>query len=72
MDNNIKCFSCGGTNIHKGTLHSTGKIHFRPSDAKFLKLKTADIEVYANMCLDCGSINLMGDIEKAKKVTDSE
>jgi hypothetical protein len=57
-------------NIHTGTLHSTGRTHFRPSDAKFLKLKTANIEVFANMCLDCGSINLMGDIEKAKDIAE--
>ena len=72
MNNGIKCLNCGGTNIHSGTLHSTGRSHFRPSDAKFLKLKTANIEVIANMCLDCGYLNLMGDIEKAKQVTDDE
>jgi len=66
----IKCLNCGGTNIHTGTLHSTGRTHFRPSDVKFLKLKTANIEVLANMCLDCGSINLIGDIEKAKNITE--
>ena len=69
MDNTIKCFNCGGTNLHSGSLHSTGKTHFRPSDAKFLKLKTANIDVIANMCIDCGAINLSGDLKKAKEVT---
>ena len=69
MSDSIKCQSCGGTNIEKGTLHSTGKIYFRPADAKFLKLETANIEVHANMCFDCGSINLMGNKEKLKELT---
>lgn len=68
MSNSIKCSNCGGTNIEQGTLHSTGKIYFRPSDAKFLKLKTANIEVHPNMCLDCGSINLIGKVEKLKEL----
>lgn len=70
MDNKTKCLNCGGTNTHIGNLHSTGRTYFRPSDAKFLKLKTANIDVIANMCMDCGSINLIGDTEKAKKVTE--
>jgi hypothetical protein len=58
--------------MQAGSLHSTGKTHFRPSDARFLKLKTANIELLANMCMNCGSVNLIGDTEKAKKVTDKE
>lgn len=69
MANDIKCSNCGGTNIEQGTLHSTGKIYFRPSDAKFLKLETANIKVHANMCYDCGSINLAGSTEKLKELT---
>lgn len=70
MSSDIKCLNCNGTNIHTGALHSTGKTHFRPSDVKFLKMETANIDVNANMCLDCGYISLTGDIEKAKKLTD--
>jgi len=58
------------TNMERGALNSTGKLYFRPSDAKFLKLETANIEVYANMCLDCGFINFMGDPKKLKELTD--
>jgi hypothetical protein len=72
MDNVLKCLRCGGTNVHTGTLHSTGRVHFRPSDAEFFKLKTANVDVLANMCLDCGSVGLVGDIEKTRKVTDGQ
>ena len=71
MNDNLKCLNCGGTNMHTGNLHSTGKTYFRPSDAKFLKLRTANIEVTANMCTDCGFINLIGDISKAKEITET-
>jgi predicted nucleic-acid-binding Zn-ribbon protein len=72
MDSSVKCLNCGGTEMASGSLHSTGRTHFRPSDAKFLKLKTANIELLANMCLNCGSVNLVGDVEKAKQVTEQE
>lgn len=68
MSSNMKCMNCGGTNLHEGTLSSTGKTYFRPADAKFLNLKTANIEISANMCMDCGTISLSGDTQKAKEL----
>ena len=68
MSNSLKCLNCGGTNIEQGTLNSTGKTYFRPSDARFLKLETANIKVQANMCFDCGFVNLMGDTVKLKEL----
>jgi ferredoxin-like protein FixX len=53
-------------------MHSTGKLSFRPDDAKFLKLKTANVDVDACLCLDCGSVRLMADTEKVKELTDKE
>ena len=68
MSESMKCVNYGQTNMEWGTLHSTGKLYFRPTDAKFLKLETANIEVHANMCLNCGSVNLMGSAEKLKEL----
>jgi predicted nucleic-acid-binding Zn-ribbon protein len=51
------CPNCNSTNMESGTLGSTGKIHFRPEDAKFLKLKTANVDVAASLCMDCGYKN---------------
>jgi hypothetical protein len=56
----------------KGSMHSTGKVTFRPDDAKFLKLKTANVDVDACLCMDCGSVRLMADTEKVKELTDKE
>lgn len=70
MTESCKCLECGGTRLAKGSLHSTGKMSFRPEDAKFLKLKTANVDVEACLCLDCGSISLKADQEKVKQLTE--
>ena len=70
MTNNVKCVNCGGTQMESGTLHSTGSVYFRPSDAKFMKFKTANIDVFSNICLNCGYVNLIGDLGKLKELTD--
>jgi hypothetical protein len=54
--------------MEPGSLGSTGKIHFRPEGAKFLKLKTANVDVAASLCMDCGNVALTGDTEKAKSL----
>jgi predicted nucleic-acid-binding Zn-ribbon protein len=61
-----KCPICNSTNVEPGTIRSTGKLHFRPEHAKFLKLKTANSAVKALLCLDCGHISLTSDAEKVK------
>ena len=68
MNQATKCSNCGSSNMQTGTLHSTGRTYFRPSGAKFLKLQTANIDISADMCLDCGSISLNGDAEKVKNL----
>ncbi|MEJ2705945.1 MAG: PF20097 family protein [Sedimentisphaerales bacterium] len=60
------CPSCNGTNMAAGSLASTGNIHFRPEGAKFLKLQTANVDVAASLCMDCGHVVLTADTEKVK------
>jgi DNA-directed RNA polymerase subunit RPC12/RpoP len=62
----IKCPSCGSENLEPGRLESTGRVYFRPKNAKFLSLKSANIEVEANICTECGHIMLVGDEGKAR------
>ena len=66
MNKPQNCPNCNGTKIEPGSLSSTGKLHFRPEHAKFLKLKTANVDVAANICMDCGHIILMADVGKVK------
>jgi hypothetical protein len=58
--------------MESGTLGSTGKIHFRPEGVKFLKLKTANVDVAASLCMDCGHVTLVGDKEKVQALMDEK
>jgi predicted nucleic-acid-binding Zn-ribbon protein len=66
------CPNCNGTNMESGSLGSTGKIHFRPEGARFLKLKTANVDIAASLCMDCGYVALAGDTEKVKALLDEK
>ena len=61
-----KCSSCGGEGLEPGRIQSTGRVYFRPKNARFLSLKNADIEIEGNICIDCGLIMLFGDKGKVK------
>lgn len=61
------CHRCGGTRLEPGSLGSFG-LTFRPANTKFLTLRTNDVGVQANMCVDCGMIQLVGDVRKAQSL----
>ena len=64
MSYESKCARCGGTNLESGHLHTTGKVHFRPAHSKFLTMHTADVEVKAEVCTDCGNVQMVADTKK--------
>jgi len=66
MNEEKKCLRCGGTNFEPGSIQSSGRICFRPKKANFLSTKTADVCVEANICIDCGHIECIGDAKKTK------
>ncbi len=68
MTDTKKCMRCGSTQLAAGKIQSSGRICFRPDKVNFFALKTADLAVKVFMCLDCGSIELVGDIKKAKSL----
>lgn len=61
------CHRCGGNRVEPGSLGSFG-LSFRPANTKFLTMKSNDVKVDANMCLDCGLIELVGDARKAQSL----
>jgi len=63
-----KCLRCGGERLEPGAIQSTGKIYFRPANSSFWSFRTADVPVEANICLDCGTVELIGDIKKAESL----
>lgn len=62
-----RCHRCGGVRLEPGSLGSFG-LTFRPSNTKFLTMQTNDVLVAANMCVDCGLIQLVGDSRKVQKL----
>jgi predicted nucleic-acid-binding Zn-ribbon protein len=68
MTEEKKCIRCGSTQLASGWAQSTGKMSFRPDKVNFFALKTADLSVTGMMCLDCGTIELVGDIKKAQSL----
>jgi len=72
MKTQTKCPGCQSTHVEPGSLHSTGRLLFRPEHAKFMKLKTANIDVNAALCLDCGLIWLAADVDRVKALTDQQ
>ena len=61
-----ECPQCGSDKLESGKLRSAGAVHFRPDNAKFLTLKTADIELAGNLCVACGHVTLIADQKKAQ------
>ena len=68
MTDKKKCIRCGSTKLASGWAQSTGKMYFRPDKVNFFAPKTADLSVTGMMCLDCGTIELVGDIKKAQSL----
>ena len=68
MDTGYKCIRCGGTNFSTGWVQSTGKMYFRPDKTKFFAPRTADLAVNGRMCMECGFLELVGDLQKAKAI----
>jgi ferredoxin-like protein FixX len=68
MTENKKCIRCGSTQLASGWAQSTGKMYFRPDKVNFFAPRTADLSVTGIMCLDCGTIELVGDVKKAQSL----
>jgi predicted nucleic-acid-binding Zn-ribbon protein len=68
MSEEVKCIRCGSTHFSTGWVQSTGKMYFRPDKTKFFSPRTSDLGVSGRMCMECGFLELVGDLEKAKVV----
>ena len=66
------CLRCDGTRLEPGAIESFGRSHFKIENAKFLTLRTSDIPVHGLLCLDCGFLELVGDVKKAQAVLPEE
>jgi death-on-curing protein len=69
MAYDYQCSRCGGQVAEPGAVGSTGGMYFRPTNAKFLTLKTGDIRLRANACTQCGHVDLVADVDKLSALT---
>ncbi len=61
-----RCPSCSGKDLTRGSLQSTGAVHFRPQGAKFFSFYTAEVKIQAQMCGVCGVITMIGDTRRLR------
>jgi len=60
-----RCLRCGGERMEPGGLHTLGGLAFHPANSTFWTL-TPNVEIQAFLCLDCGNLELVGDVKKAE------
>ena len=63
------CVRCGGEMSDFGALYSAVRLTFRPQDAKFMTLQTGDVMTKAVMCRGCGLVEILGDVNKLRRLT---
>ncbi|MGH9139708.1 MAG: hypothetical protein ACRD2I_01055 [Vicinamibacterales bacterium] len=63
------CHRCGGESFSAGAMISAVRTSFRPQESKFLILETGDVMTKAMMCRTCGLIEIIGDVNKLKRLT---
>jgi hypothetical protein len=63
------CIRCGGDSFAAGAMISAVRTSFRPQESKFLTLETGDVMTKAMMCRNCGVIEIIGDVNKLRRLT---
>ena len=63
------CYRCGSEMLAAGALYSAVRTSFRPQESKFLTLETGDVMTRATMCRQCGVIEIIGDVNKLRRLT---
>ena len=63
------CTRCGERMHAAGALYSAVRLSFRPQDSKFMTLQTGDVMTKAVMCRECGLIEIVGDVNKLRRLT---
>ena len=68
MEDVRRCARCGADMSAGGALYSAVRLSFRPQDAKFMTLQTGDVMTKALMCQGCGTIEIIGDVNKLRRL----
>lgn len=52
-----------------GALYAAVRMSFRPQDAKFMTFETGEVMTKAMMCRSCGLVEIVGDVNKLRRLT---
>jgi hypothetical protein len=60
-----RCVRCSGERMEPGGLATLGGLSFYPANCTFWTLQP-HVAVQAFLCMDCGTLELVGDVKKAE------
>ena len=60
-----RCLRCNGERMEPGGVQARGGLSFHPANSTFWTLRP-NVAIQAFLCLDCGNIELVGDVKKAE------
>jgi hypothetical protein len=63
------CTRCGAEMCDAGALYAAVRLTFRPQEARFMTLQTGDVMTKAVMCRGCGLVEIIGDVNKLRRLT---
>ena len=63
-----RCASCGNAILVEGRLQGTGRLYFRPDQAKFWTLSEPMVEIRARACTACGYLQIHADTVKLERL----
>ena len=63
-----KCYRCGGTRLQPGVVRARDRLKFVPDNATFWTLAFPNVALHSYLCMDCGAVELFGDLRKAEKL----
>jgi len=62
-----RCLRCGGERREPGSLAARGGLSFYPANSTFWTLSPW-VDVQAFLCLDCGHLELVGDVKRTEEL----
>src|SRR5262245_62134959 len=60
-----RCLRCCGERMEPGGLAARGGLSFYPANSTFWTLQPK-VAIQAFLCMDCGTVELVGDVQKAE------
>lgn len=63
-----RCAACGHHDLIEGRIQGTGRLYFRPAEARFWALEEGLVPTIAKTCAACGYVQMHADTSKLKRL----